>query len=143
MRPPYKYQHKTQITVRFADLDVMGHLNHAKYLTFMEQARILYIQDVCDFHGKWEDFGIILASVTCDYLQPVAFAEVITVFTRCSRLGSKSFDLEYMLFNENKETVATGKTVLVTYDYKASQTVPIPDTWRAHITKYEKITGHL
>lgn len=108
----------------------MGHLNHAKYLTYMEQARILYMRDVCGFSGSWESLGMILASIACDYVMPVAFAETITVYTRCRRLGGKSFDLEYILLNEEDETVATGKTVMVAFDYASNQTVPIPDAWR-------------
>jgi len=134
---PEQYHHETHITVRFADLDVMGHLNHAKYLTFMEQARILYIQQVCELEKGWENFGIILASLSCDYHQPVAFAEVVSIYTRCNRLGGKSFDLEYVLTNEKAETVATGKTVLVAFDYHTNQTVPIPEAWRDKITAYE------
>jgi len=139
MPRPENYQHETRITVRFADLDAMGHLNHAKYLTFMEQARVLYIQQVCELAGGWDNFGVILANITCDYLQPVAFAETVTIYTRCSRLGGKSFDLEYVLINENVETVATGQTVMVTFDYQTNQTIAIPDAWRDKITAYEGI----
>ncbi len=73
------YHHEIRITVRFADLDAMGHLNHAKYLTFMEQARVLYVREVCGFGGSWENFGMILARVACDYHQPVSFAEVVII----------------------------------------------------------------
>lgn len=138
MQTPEHYQHQTPITVRFADLDAMGHLNHAKYLTYMEQARILYIRDVCGFDLSWEDFGVILANIICDYLQPVAFAEVITVYCRCSRIGGKSFDIDYLLVNEQNEAVATGKTVLVAFDYHRNQTIPVPDDWREKITQFEK-----
>lgn len=134
---PEHYHHHIQLTVRFADLDVMGHLNHAKYLTYMEQARILYIQEICGFKGTWEQFGVILANATCDYHMPVAFAEAISVYTRCSRLGGKSFDFEYLLQNKVGETVATGKTVLVAFDYETQQTIAIPQVWRDKISDYE------
>ncbi len=134
---PDNYHYTTKITVRFADLDVMGHLNHAKYLTYMEQARVLYIRDVCEFQGTWEQFGVILANATCDYHLPVAFAEEITIYTRCSRLGGKSFDFEYVLHNETGETIADGKTVLVAFDYQQNTTVPIPQPWRDKMTAFE------
>lgn len=137
MPPPENYQHETRITVRFADLDAMGHLNHAKYLTFMEQARVLYIRQVCELAGDWDSFGVILASVACDYLQPVSFAEAVTIYTRCSRLGGKSFDIDCILKNDNDETVATGKSVMVAFDYHTNQTIPISDVWRKKITAYE------
>lgn len=137
MPTPEKYKHTTHITVRFADLDAMGHLNHAKYLTFMEQARVQYIQLICELTDGWENFGVILASVTCDYIKPVSFAEIVTIYTRCSRLGGKSFDMDYVLVNGNDETVATGKTTMVAFDYPTNQTISIPDVWRNKIIAYE------
>lgn len=137
--PPEDYHHITKITVRFADLDVMGHLNHAKYLTYMEQARVLYIRDVCGFEGTWEEFGVILANITCDYHMPVAFAEEVTIYTRCSRMGGKSFDFEYVIQNEAGESVASGKTVLVAFDYEANITISIPQQWRENMTNFETI----
>lgn len=135
------FHYQTHFSVRFADLDVMGHLNHAKYLTYMEQGRVLYVRDVCGFEGTWEEFGVILAKATCDYHMPVAFAETITVYTRCSRLGSKSFDFSYIMQNEKGETVATGLTVLVAFDYASQQTVPVPQAWRERMTDYETGLG--
>jgi len=139
MTQPDNYQHNTRITVRFADLDVLGHLNHAKYLTYMEHARILYLRDVCGFSDKWTEFGVILANITCDYQKPVAFADEVTIYTRCSRIGGKSFDLEYVLQNDMGETVATGKTVLVAYDYTQDTTMTIPQVWRDQMTDFETI----
>ena len=40
------YRHLTTLQVRFADLDVNSHLNHAKYLTYMEHARLEYTAQV-------------------------------------------------------------------------------------------------
>lgn len=134
---PEGYQHHITITVRFADLDAMGHLNHAKYLTYMEQARILYIRDVCGFEGTWQAMGMILARVTCDYHLPVAFGDTISIYTRCSRLGGKSFDLSYVLVNSKNEQVATGQTVMVTFDYQANASMPIPDDWRTAMMAYD------
>ena len=38
--------HETQIRVRFAELDPYGHLNHAMYSTFFEQARVEALEDI-------------------------------------------------------------------------------------------------
>ncbi len=135
------FRHRSDVTVRFADLDVLGHVNHAKYLTYMEQGRILYVRDVCDWSGSWNTLGMILAKVSVDYQQPVTFAQEIAVLTRCSRLGGKSFDLEYALAEINKgqlgDIVATGLTVMVAFDYQQNQTIPVPDDWRKKILSYE------
>jgi hypothetical protein len=64
------YRYVLSMQVRFADLDVLGHLNNAKYVTYMEQVRVQYFIDVCAWHGKWEEFGMILARTEIDYALP-------------------------------------------------------------------------
>ncbi len=145
MTHPEGFHHATQITVRFADLDALGHLNHAKYLTYAEHARIVYIAEVCGWNSQagdgWKHFGIILARAECDYKLPVAFGDRVTVWTRISRLGGKSFDFEYVLMRhregEADAICATAKTVMVAYDYIAETTIAIPDEWRQRIQTYE------
>lgn len=138
-----EFRYQTIVTVRFADLDAMGHLNHAKYLTYMEQARILYIRDICGWEGGWGNMGMILAKASVDYLLPVGFDEQIAIYTRCSRLGTKSFDLDYILkqhqADDTGKVVATGHTVMVAYDYDRAETIPVPEHWRKQIRQYEPI----
>jgi acyl-CoA thioester hydrolase len=131
------YRHATPITVRFGDLDAMGHLNNAKYLTYAEQARILYVREVCQLTGRWDSLGMILARIEMDFKLPVEFGDAITVYTRCSRLGGKSFDLQFVLVRGADEVVAQGLSVMVAYNYTSGQTVPIPDVWRERLRAYE------
>jgi len=136
------YKHITPLTVRYADLDVMGHLNHAKYLTYMEHARIRYMEDVIGFNGDWETLGLILARAEVDYVLPVDYKHEILVYTRCARVGKKSFDLEYVIVRKSKEgamTVAKAKTVMVAYDYKLDKAIVISDDWRNRFETYEPI----
>jgi hypothetical protein len=44
----YRFYHP--IEVRYGDLDPQGHLNNAKYLTFMEQTRVKYFLKL----GLWD-----------------------------------------------------------------------------------------
>ena len=63
------YRHLTTLQVRFADLDVNSHLNHAKYLTFMEHARLEYTAQVIGVSftplEKRPQTRMILASIQC------------------------------------------------------------------------------
>lgn len=143
MQAPTGYRHSTQLTVRYADLDVLGHLNHAKYLTYMEQARICYVSDVCqwDWREGWSQLGMILARAEVDYRLPIVFGDDAICFTRCSRLGGKSFDLDYVLLRRRGEAepeiAATAKTVMVSYNYAQDQTIPVPEDWRTAMIAYE------
>jgi acyl-CoA thioester hydrolase len=132
------YNFSYPIEVRYGDLDAQGHLNNAKFITFMEQARLKYIEQMGLWHvaDGFEKLGQIVASVTCDYKRPVTFGQVVEVAVRTARLGTKSLEMEYRLTVEGVE-VALGRSVQVTYDYEAEHSIPIPARWREHISRYE------
>jgi acyl-CoA thioester hydrolase len=61
------------IEVRYGDLDPQGHVNNAKYLTYFEQARVVYWIEM-GFFSKDQSFmelGVILADVHITYFEPV------------------------------------------------------------------------
>ena len=138
------YQFFHPIEIRYGDLDPQGHVNNAKYLTYMEQARIQYIKNL----GLWKsnsflDVGIILAEARVTYRVPIQYGTEIKVGVRVSRLGNKSLDMEYSLQDSaTGREMANGSSVLVAYDYRSQQTIPIPDDWRLKIAAFEGFELH-
>ncbi|MGB9672504.1 MAG: acyl-CoA thioesterase [Anaerolineales bacterium] len=134
------------IEIRYGDLDPQGHVNNAKYLTYMEQARIQYIKNLGLWKGEsFLDVGIILAEARVTYLIPIQFGMDIEVGVRVTRLGNKSLDMEYSIQDHAAAVeLASGMSVLVAYDYRDKQTIPIPELWRQTIAKFEAIdpTAH-
>ena len=134
------FRHKTPIQIRFKDIDALNHVNNANHVTYFELARVKYFDDVVNEEVNWSEQGIILAKITVDYKAPIYFKDKLFVHTKCSRLGNKSFDLEYSLVREEggKETeLATGSSVQVCFDYKKQQTIPIPETWKKKVQTFE------
>jgi acyl-CoA thioester hydrolase len=114
--------------VRFRDLDPMGHVNNAVFLTYIESARVAFLQHL-GAAPTLDDMAIIVARVEIDFRAPVRLGDEVEVTARVSRFGEKSFDLAHVL-SVGDRIVAEAKTVLVTYDYSKRQPVPIPDAWR-------------
>lgn len=129
------------IEIRYGDLDPQGHVNNSRYLTYMEQARIAYIQHL----GLWKggsflDIGIILADVQVTFLAPILFGEQIRVGLQVTRLGNKSISMEYIIDeSQSGQEYASGSTVVVAYDYSDYCTIPIPEHWRKTITSFENL----
>jgi acyl-CoA thioester hydrolase len=111
-------------TVRFRDLDSLGHVNNAVYLTYLEQARIAFLSP----HGA-EVGSMILARVEIDFRAQVSLGETVEIALTPSRVGTKSFELAYEL-KVGDRLVAEAKTVLVAFDYERGKSRPIPDEWR-------------
>ena len=82
--------------VRFRDLDPMGHVNNAVFLTYIESARAAFLQHLGAVQTL-EDLAIIVARIEIDFRAPVRFGDEVEVSVRVSRFGEKSFDLEHEL----------------------------------------------
>jgi acyl-CoA thioester hydrolase len=102
----------------------MGHVNNAVYSTFLEEARIEVVGGLADF---------ILARVEIDFRSELRAGEKIEVRTRCSRIGTKSLDLEHEI-HANGRLAAEAKSVLVGYDYERGQSVPLSEEVRNRLS---------
>jgi acyl-CoA thioester hydrolase len=118
--------------VRFRDLDPMGHVNNAVFLTYIEQARVTFLAEVGAATGL-EDMNIIVAHVEIDFKAPVRLGQEVEISVRATRFGTKSFDLDYEL-RVDGDTVAEAKSVQVAYDYGRREAVPLPNDWREKLT---------
>jgi acyl-CoA thioester hydrolase len=110
--------------VRFRDCDLMGHVNNAVYSTYLEEARIEVLGGLADF---------ILARVEIDFRSEIRAGEEIEVRTRCSRVGTKSFELEHEIRADGR-LAAEAKSVLVGYDYVLAQSVPLSDDLKERLS---------
>jgi acyl-CoA thioester hydrolase len=124
------------IEVRFRDCDAMGHVNHAVYFTYFEQCRLLFWRALT---GKPNPLtSIILAHAECDYRAPAHFGDRLEVRTRLAAIGRSSVTMTYQLVNvETLQTVADGKAVLVSYDYDARASRPLPEGTRALLERVQ------
>lgn len=124
----------SSIPIRFSDIDVMGHVNNAVYLTYFEQARIAFFSELIGEKWDWNKLGILLAKNEVEYLQPVLLNDQLTAETKIEKIGTKSIVIAYELFVERdgkRLLTTTGKSVLVCFDYLKSETIPVPEEWKA------------
>ncbi len=106
------------IEVRFNDVDGMGHVNNALYLTYLEHCRMRFFTEVAGSKSE-RDFPFILAHAALDYKSPIKMSAQPQVKMWTSRIGGKSWDFDYEIKDRKSGVVyATGKTVQVAYDYK-------------------------
>ena len=129
------------IVVRFRDLDAMGHVNNAVYLTYFEMARVAYHRAVTDVQPfDFTNFDFILAEVTCSYRSPAYMGETLLVGIRVSSVGRKSFVFEYEMRDQaSGRLVAEGSSVQVMYDYGERRSKPVTNEFLA---KVEALQGH-
>ena len=132
------FRFRTPIEVRFRDLDALGHVNNAVYLTYFEVARSAYFIAVSGRPYRVEDFAIVIAEASCRYRSPAFYGERLSAEVATTNLRSRSFELAYRILTEdNGRLVAEGHTVQVAYDHQTRRTTVLPPEFRRAIEAFE------
>ena len=127
------------VQIRYADLDAQWHVNNARFLTILEQARLHYLLELGLWEGKsFLDLGVIIADIHIAYLAPIELLDEIRVGTRIARIGNKSMTFENEIQdNKDGSVKARAEVVVVAYDFRSQKTKPVPQEWRKKISEYE------
>lgn len=130
-----KFPVKVDIHVRFSDVDVMGHVNNAVYLSYFEQARVAFFKKANKFDLRYMDaksaFGFIVAEIGIKFLAPTFVDQMLTVALRIAEMRTKAFRFEYEIRDKKTKTVvATGFSVQVCFNYKTHKSFPLPSSLR-------------
>lgn len=99
--------HSTRIRVRGYHLDLYGHVNNARYLEFLEEARWGFIEQAMGL-SWWHDqgLGFVVASLTINYRRPAGLGLDLEIRSRMARLGGKS-----AVIHQDVIDAATGELV--------------------------------
>ena len=129
------------VAIRYGDLDPQWHVNHTRYLVFMEQARFQYLRHLDLFDGRsFLDLKMIIADVHVTFVAPIQMGQNVRVGMRTARIGTKSITFEYRIEDtDSGQLLASGEVIGVTFDYRAHQSTPVPPEWRQKIGAYEEL----
>ena len=126
-----------EIEVRFRDIDSMGHVNNAVFLTYFEEGRKTFLADVLNIVDP-KDYPFILAHIDCDFLKPVKLGDSLLLEVWIGEIREKSFAFKYRIVQRSDETAVYGKgeSVMVLFDYKENKSIPIPKDFLEKILAY-------
>ena len=81
----------TPIQMRFADVDMLGHVNNVNQQHYFDVGKSDFVAQVLDPAPNWKQEGLITVSTYNDYLAQIRYGEPIAVLTRIEKVGNKSF----------------------------------------------------
>lgn len=125
---------EVELPVRYRDIDSLGHVNNAVYLTYLEQARVEYVRDV--FGTESPDSGFVVVHVSVDYERPIELDDRVVVALGVTGIGTASVTMDYEI-RADGNLAATAETVIVAVDDGTGEPAPIPDVWRERIAAHE------
>jgi acyl-CoA thioester hydrolase len=121
--------------VAFRDTDMMGHVNHAVYATWMESARVFWFARHMG-NEAFAEMPFVMGDLYARYIKPVYFGQNIESWVAPGPIGRRSFKLAYEIkVVETGEVAATGWSTLVMFNAGTGTTFDVPDTYRAMVAR--------
>ena len=115
------------IPVRWRDLDAFDHVNHASFLTYLEEARLHWFGSI---GGAWmtADFAPVVAAVTANYRRQLNWPAQLLVQLTCERCGNSSLAMGFRIIDATDREIvySDGQTVLVWIDTANGKPVALP-----------------
>ena len=117
---------RMSIPLRWSDLDAFNHVNNARYLTFVEQARIEWLETIGE---PWvtEEYGPVLAQTLLNYKLPIEYPASIFIELFAERLGTSSVTLGHRILAADGTLHCDGHAVVVWIDRRTGKSRPLPE----------------
>jgi len=124
--------------VIFRDIDTFGHVNNAVYLTYFELARTSMWLTLTGGSSS-KDVGFIVARTECDFRHQLEM-EPIEIRVRIGDIRTTSFDTLYEIWSDGgRQLAATGRVVVVLFDWDKNCKTPITDELRQKVRMFQKV----
>jgi acyl-CoA thioester hydrolase len=122
-------RHEHPVQLRWSDPDSLGHVNHARALSLLEDARLAMVEA--------PGASVILARLEVDYLRQLYYraGERPCVSSWVTRLGTRSFTVRQELVQDDQVAIRAD-VVLVAFDFAADASRPLTEDERAYWSLY-------
>ncbi|MEL5351630.1 YbgC/FadM family acyl-CoA thioesterase [Serratia nevei] len=126
---------QTFIKVRGYHLDVYQHVNNARYLEFLEEARWEWLENEAGFRWMTENnIAFIVVNININYRSPAVLGDKLRIDSQMVQLNGKSGVLSQKVTQDPAGTqVADALLTFVCVDLKTQRALPIDGELREHL----------
>ena len=130
-----KLVHEARIPMRWSDMDALGHVNNATYFTYLEIARVDWLEH---FHAAPDPrrAGPVIVNAFCSFLRQLEYPGELVVKLHVGAVGRSSFDTYATIERADQpgEICAEGGATTVWVDFAQRRPVPLPDWLRERLS---------
>ncbi|MES2617738.1 MAG: acyl-CoA thioesterase [Bacteroidota bacterium] len=131
----------TSLTLRidWSELDLFGHVNNVEFFKYIQASRVNYWDSIgLTYLFTESKLGPMLASTECQFKKPLFYPGEITVLAKVDFIKNSSFGLTHAIVDQHGDVAATGKDIVVYYDYNNHHKLALPDYIRERIYQREQ-----
>lgn len=126
---------QTQIKVRGYHMDVYQHVNNARYLEFLEEARWDGLESSEGF--QWmsaNNIAFVVVNININYRRPAVLGDLLTVTSKVQQLNAKSGVLSQVVTLEPEgQVVADALITFVCIHLKTQKALALEEELREHL----------
>jgi thioesterase-3 len=126
---------ETEIKVRGYHLDVFSHVNNARYLEFLEEARWASFEDLGISFSIFTEkgWGLAVVNINITYKAPANLGKTLRITTELEKFGVKSITLKQRIFIKETGAEAVEADIkFVVFDLGTGRSVPVTDEMKAY-----------
>jgi acyl-CoA thioester hydrolase len=114
---------------RFGEVDPMGYVYHANYVSYCHQARTELFRKLGINESEFEKKQLILPVISFDikYKKPAHFDELITIKTTLKEFPKVRLNFEFEISNEQKTILSIAKSTVVFVNSQSRSPICVPD----------------
>lgn len=122
--------------LRWSDQDLNGHINNARIVTLMEEARVTWLNSTAASEGL-ETFRCpkVVASLNVEYLKPVSYEDQLLLALDITRVGNGSFTVRHT-GTQVGSVVFVGTTVVVPLSRESDRPRKLTAAESAYLSRY-------
>lgn len=117
-----------EMELRWSDQDANGHVNNARAITLVEEARVRAALHWTDTFPNGERPRVV-RSLTVDFFRPINYGPELWAHVWVSRIGSTSYTVHHEL-HQNGEPCVIAETVIVQLNPDTHTPEPLDDRMR-------------
>jgi acyl-CoA thioester hydrolase len=123
---------ETRIQTGWPDFDALGHLNHAVYHVYLDEARDEALRNTVGDFDAWPN---VVVHASIDYRREVALGvREIIVHTQIAEVGRSSVRFEQTIVTPDGELAAEAEAVLVAWNPETRRSREITPAERQRLT---------
>ncbi len=128
MEHPHQLVHSTRISVRWGDMDALGHVNNTVYFRYAEQARIEWLESLGVTVGAGADEGPVIVNASCTFLRPITYPATVEIKLLIGKPGRSSIPTFYEMYCVGDVTLyAEGASKMVWWKPSTGKSLNLPD----------------
>ena len=119
----------TNVRVRYGETDQMGVVYHGNYASYFEIARTEWLRNLGVTYKELENKGIMLPVISLffNFIKSAKYDDVLTIIVILKKKPLVKIEFDYEIYNQKKEKISTGNSILAFLDMKTNKPLRCPD----------------